>query len=202
METSESIKEIATALSKAQGAMTGAKKGANNPFFKSKYSDLSMVIEAVSQPFADNGLSFIQCPGFEENRITVTTRLMHDSGEWIESTVSLPPTKQDAQGVGSAISYGKRYGLQAMAGVPSVDDDGQLAVKHNSNKPIKKVTKASLTEIETKSIDLLFKMAESHDSMGIYQVWGELNKQEKSNVWQKLPNDTKNYITKIQNEDA
>jgi hypothetical protein len=191
MKTSESIKEIACALSKAQGSMMGAKKGAANPFFKSKYSDLGMVIEAISQPFFENGLSFVQCPGFEENRITVTTRLMHDSGEWIESTLSLPPTKPDAQGVGSAVTYGKRYGLQAMAGVPSVDDDGQMAVKH-------KVTKASLTAIETNAIDALFKLSESNDESGVHQTWDELSKQEKSNCWQKLPSDTKNYITNIQ----
>jgi len=197
MKTSESIKEIATALSKAQGAMMGAKKGAVNPFFKSKYSDLSMVIEAISQPFLNNGLSFVQCPGFEESRITVTTRIMHTSGEWIESMVSLPPTKNDAQGVGSAITYGKRYGLQAMAGVPSTDDDGQAAVKQQ-----KKVTKNSLTKIETNAIDALFKLSESNDEAGTHQVWSELNKQEKANCWQKLPSDTKNYITNIQNKGA
>ena len=61
--------------------------------------------------------------------IVVTTRIMHSSGEWIEGDCILPPTKADAQGYGSAITYAKRYGLQAMAGVPSVDDDGNDAVK-------------------------------------------------------------------------
>lgn len=195
MKTSESIKEIATALSKAQGVMMGAKKGAKNPFFKSNYSDLSMVIEAISQPFADNDLSFIQCPGFEADRITVTTRIMHSSGEWIESTVSLPPTKQDAQGVGSAISYGKRYGLQAMAGVPSVDDDGQDAVKHKAQT--KKITKSSLTKIETVAIDKLFQFAESKDADGMKETYNELTQSEASNVWQKLPIETQNYLTEI-----
>jgi len=105
MKTSESINEIATALSKAQADMTGAKKGTDNPFFKSKYSDLSQVVEAISQPFAGNGLSFVQGAEFEDGRVAVTTRIMHTSGQWIEATTSLPPTKNDAQGYGSAITF-------------------------------------------------------------------------------------------------
>lgn len=135
MNTSDSIESLAKALSIAQGQMTGAKKAAKNPFFKSKYSDLAHVIEAISKPFAENGLSYVQVPGFDGQMITVTTRIMHLSGEWIEGVTALPPTKNDAQGYGSAITYGRRYGLQAMTGVPSVDDDGQDAVKHKEEKP-------------------------------------------------------------------
>ena len=101
MNTSEQINELATALSKAQSQMTGAKKSAKNPFFKSNYSDLASVCEAISEPFSDNGLSYIQSPEFNENYITVVTRIMHSSGQWIEGTVQLPPTKNDAQGSGS-----------------------------------------------------------------------------------------------------
>lgn len=151
MNTSESINELATALCKAQGEMTGAKKGSDNPFFKSKYSDLSQVVEAVTAPFSNNGLSFVQGAEFEDGRISVTTRIMHSSGQWIEATTSLPPTKQDAQGYGSAISYAKRYGLQALAGVPSVDDDGNEAVTHSTGKAVKpkSVTKKQADELES-----------------------------------------------------
>jgi len=138
MKTSENINELATALSKAQSEMTGAVKSTKN-FFKSTYSDLASVCAAISKPFADNGLSFIQSPEFSEQHIQVVTRIMHNSGQWIEGVVTLPPTKNDAQGYGSAITYGRRYGLQAMAGVPSVDDDGQDAVKHKTEKPARKV---------------------------------------------------------------
>ena len=131
MKTSEHINELATALNKAQSEMTGAKKSSKNPFFKSTYSDLSSVMSAISIPFANNGLSFIQSPEFNDNKIEVITRIMHNSGQWIEGACTLPPTKNDAPGYGSAITYAKRYGLQAMAGVPSVDDDGQEAVKQN-----------------------------------------------------------------------
>ena len=143
MKTSESIDKLATALNKAQASMTGAKKASNNPFFKSKYSDLSEVMAAISQPFSENGLCFVQGAEFDENKIAVSTRVIHTSGQWIESITVLPPTKNDAQGYGSAITYAKRYGLQALCGVPSVDDDGNDATKHSTNKsanvaPIKK----------------------------------------------------------------
>lgn len=130
MKTSDSINEIAEALSKAQSEMTGAVKSSKNPFFKTNYSDLSSVCEAISAPFANNSLSFVQSPEFCEHHIQVVTRIMHSSGQWIEGVVTLPPTKNDAQGYGSAITYGRRYGLQAMAGVPSIDDDGQGAAQH------------------------------------------------------------------------
>lgn len=139
MKTSESIAKIAEALSLAQGMMTGAKKAADNPFFKSKYSDLAEVIKAISEPFAAHGLSFIQSASFIEGKISVVTRIMHKSGEWLESDpCELPPVKNDPQGYGSAISYAKRYSLQAFAGVPSIDDDGNDAVKHKAEpKPVK-----------------------------------------------------------------
>lgn len=161
MKTSESIAAIAAALSKAQADMTGAKKVNANPFFKSNYADLRHVMEAISKPFADNELSFIQSPGFDGERITVTTRIMHSSGEWIEGTTVLPPTKNDAQGYGSAITYAKRYGLQAMAGVPSVDDDGNAAVQH---KPVKDKT-VTKTINACKSVDALINVWQSltHD---------------------------------------
>ena len=165
MKTSELINEIATALSKAQSVMTGAKKGSNNPFFKSKYSDLSEVMEAISEPFADNGLCFVQGAEFEDGRVAVTTRIMHASGQWIEAVTALPPTKNDAQGYGSAISYAKRYGLQALAGVPSVDDDGQDAVKHKA-KPV---------ELDN-SVVTKFEQCKSEDDLSA--VWFSLDKSQ------------------------
>ena len=155
MKTSESINEIATALSKAQGDMTGAKKGTDNTFLKSKYSDLSQVIEAISKPFEGNGLSFVQGAEFEDGRVAVTTRIMHTSGQWIEATTSLPPTKNDAQGYGSAITYAKRYGLQALAGVPSVDDDGNDAVKHSTDNPAQAKPKTISGDQVDELVDLI-----------------------------------------------
>ncbi len=134
MEKSESIKHIASAMSKAQAEMGGAVKGANNPFFKSKYADLGEVIKVVKEPFANNGLSFVQFPINDVDKIGVETILMHESGEWLSGSFTVKASKQDAQGAGSVITYCKRYGLQAIAGIPSEDDDGNSA---SSNKPSK-----------------------------------------------------------------
>ena len=132
MNKSESIKNIAIAMNKAQSEMGGAHKGANNPFFKSKYADLGAVVEAVKEPFSNNGLSYVQFPIEQGGRIGVETILMHESGEWLSNSFTVNLTKQDAQGAGSAITYCRRYGLQAVAGIPSEDDDGNNASKGNT----------------------------------------------------------------------
>ena len=124
---SESISELATALSKAQAAMGAAIKDSENPFFKSQYADLTAVIAAVRKPFGDNGLSFVQFPLSQDGCVGVATRIMHSSGEWLESEF-LIPCKQDAHGYGAAITYSRRFGLQAAAGVPTDDDDGNSAI--------------------------------------------------------------------------
>ena len=144
MKTSESIKEIAGALSKAQAQMGGAKKDKANPFFKTNYADLASVLSAISSPFADNNLSFVQAAETHEGKVAVTTRIMHSSGEWIESITELPPTKNDAQGFGSSLTYAKRYGIQSLSGVPSEDDDGNAAVA--SRPAPKKAAKPQQTD--------------------------------------------------------
>ena len=127
MQKSDSIKHIAAALNKAQAEMSGAKKGANNPFFKSKYADMNSVIDAVRIPFCNNGLSYSQFPIMQDNKVGVETILMHESGEWMSDILVLPMVKQDPQAAGSAITYAKRYALQSIAGIPSEDDDGNAA---------------------------------------------------------------------------
>ncbi|OEU74296.1 MAG: hypothetical protein BA864_10250 [Desulfuromonadales bacterium C00003093] len=127
MNKSESIVELAKALCKAQNEMGGAAKSSSNPFFKSNYSALPEVIKAIKQPFADHGLSYVQFPIEDNGRVGVETILMHSSGEWMSNKFTVQLTKQDAQGAGSAITYCRRYGLQAVAGIPSEDDDGNAA---------------------------------------------------------------------------
>ena len=134
MNKSESIKELATALNLAQAEMSGAKKKAANPFFKSKYADMVSVVDAVRVPFCDNGLSYSQFPIFRDNHVGVETILMHTSGEWISAELLLPMTKQDPQAAGSAITYAKRYALQAIAGIPSEDDNGNAASAPSSKQ--------------------------------------------------------------------
>lgn len=135
MNKSESIKELASALCKAQDAMGGAVKSKANPFFKSSYADLGAVIQAIKEPFANNGLSYTQFPIESEGRIGIETILMHSSGEWLSQSFTVQLTKQDAQGAGSAITYCRRYGLQAVAGIPSEDDDGNSASGKKAASP-------------------------------------------------------------------
>lgn len=121
------MKELATALAKAQGAMKPAAKDSMNPHFKNKYADLASVWEACREPLSKNGLSVVQVPEFEGESGWLRTILMHSSGESIESRFPLRPQQQTAQGLGSAISYARRYTLAAMVGVVAEDDDGEAA---------------------------------------------------------------------------
>ena len=135
MNKSDSIKNLAIAMCKAQGEMGGAHKDSVNLFFEQKYANLGAVVEAVKKPFSDNGLSYIQFPIEEGGRIGVETILMHNSGEWLSNSVTVQLKKQDAQGAGSAITYCRRYSLQAIAGIPSEDDDGNKASPQQEEKP-------------------------------------------------------------------
>lgn len=135
MKTSDTINDLAAALSAAQAHMGPAIKGAKNPHFRSNYADLSSVVEAIRGPFTSNGLSWVQSPSVDPaaGLVTVTTRILHSSGQWVEAAVSAVPGRGgkadlSPQAVGSAVTYLRRYGLQALAGVPSADDDGEAAM--------------------------------------------------------------------------
>ena len=124
---SEQINELATALAKAQGEILRAIKDSANPFFKSKYADLSSVWNACRQPLSKNGLSIIQTFETEGETYLITT-LVHSSGQWIRSKLPILTVKKDAQEYGKAITYMRRYALSAIVGVsPDDDDDGNSA---------------------------------------------------------------------------
>lgn len=135
MDKSDSIKNIAVAMNKAQNEMSGASKAKDNPFFKSKYADLSEVVKAVKEPFYNNGLSYMQFPIEDNGRIGVETIVMHVSGEWISQKYTVQLDKQNAQSAGSALTYCRRYALQAVAGIPSEDDDGNSASQQKQELP-------------------------------------------------------------------
>jgi hypothetical protein len=127
MITSESISDLAAALCKAQTVMGGALKDSANPFFKSKYADLESVWSACRQALTSNGLSVVQGTDGTDVSVGVSTRLIHTSGQWIESTVWMTPKDGSPQAVGSAITYARRYGLAAMVGIYQTDDDAESA---------------------------------------------------------------------------
>jgi len=151
IEQSESIAALSKALTQVQGSVEGAVKGKVNPAFKSKYADLTSVWEACREPLVMNGLSVVQFPGeMIDNRMTLTTQLSHESGEWMRCTLSIPLTKADAQGYGSAVTYARRYALAAVVGVCPEDDDGNAASRgaaRNDVKPEDRITEAQRVEL-------------------------------------------------------
>lgn len=134
MTTSEQINELATALAAAQAEMGGAVKDSQNPHFKSKYADLASVRDAA-RPLAKHGIAVIQScrmATVDGGMVAeVETRMVHRSGQWMADTLAVPVSKTDAQGIGSALTYGRRYSLAAFAGIAPEDDDGEAAVGRN-----------------------------------------------------------------------
>jgi hypothetical protein len=130
MNKSESIKELSAALVKAQTALEGVTKDKNNPFFKSKYADLSSVVGALKGPLTEAGLGYTQVLHDADAAAKVETVIIHSSGEWLScGIISVPVSKLDAQGYGSALTYARRYSLSAAFGVAPEDDDGNAAAK-------------------------------------------------------------------------
>ena len=141
MQQSEKIANLAKALSIVQGKLTHAKKDSANPFFKSKYADLESVWDACRSLLADNNLAVAQFPGTYselDKSMSLTTILTHKSGEYISHEMSVPVTKADAQGAGSALTYMRRYALAAVVGVVQADDDGNAASNPQVKQPVVK----------------------------------------------------------------
>ena len=140
---SPSVHEVFSALVKAQAQMGAAHKGAENPFFRSHYADLSEVLRVCKDAMNDNGLAILQPISTGKKGVTVTTLLIHTSGEWISSSVDFPVGKLDSQEYGKAVSYGRRYSLMSFLSIPTEDDDGETARKQHprSQKPSPPVQK-------------------------------------------------------------
>jgi hypothetical protein len=124
------MKNLATALVKAQKAFGPALKTSTNPHFKSRYADLAACVEAVIDALNDNGIALIQKNYDCTNGVMIETMFVHESGEMLECGIlHVPANKQDAQGYGSALTYARRYSLMAACGIAPEDDDGNTAVR-------------------------------------------------------------------------
>jgi hypothetical protein len=134
MKQSEKIDQLAAALVKAQKDLKPAVKDSANPFFKSKYADLSSVWEACHLALENNGLAIIQLavPAAPGN-VGLETVILHSSGEWMSGHAEAPLVKNDPQSYGSATTYLRRYGLSAALGIMAEDDDAEGAM--NRNRP-------------------------------------------------------------------
>jgi hypothetical protein len=133
MEMSETISELAKALAKAQGEIEDATKDSVNPAFRSKYADIASIRAVIRGPLSSNGLAVVQNPTTSSNgvidSVTIETRITHTSGEFITGVLRMPIGKSDPHGVGSGITYARRYALMSMLCLASDDDDGNAAVE-------------------------------------------------------------------------
>ena len=153
MRMSDSIKNIAVALVKAQSEMGVVVKGADNPFYKSKYADINDVIKTIKEVLNNNGIAFLQPIAVKdvagEKVNLVETMLLHTSGEYLIGEIEVILKDKDPQKMGMSVTYSRRFGLQSMVGLPSEDDDGNTASgkedKTKSDKP-SRFTRTKKTE--------------------------------------------------------
>lgn len=183
--TSESIKTISCQLFAVQGAVNAVRKDAKNPHFKSNYASLEAVMDTVKPALQNVGVLLTQGLGtVVDGSLEVSTRLTHcESGEWLESTMHVPLQKRDPQGVGSAATYGLRYSIMALLGLPPVDDDGEAAIDRNppkqESKPEEK--KASSAEQKRGLEDISKDLLDCHTLFDVDKcgkVWGAIAKRD------------------------
>jgi hypothetical protein len=137
------MKQIASALVKAQKAFGPALKTATNPHFKSRYADLAACVEAVIEGLNSAGIALVQRTSLDDAGVTVETVFVHESGEMLEcGKLHVPAAKHDPQGYGSALTYARRYSLMAACGIAPEDDDGNAG-----SKPAPKVTDATVNAL-------------------------------------------------------
>jgi hypothetical protein len=178
MKTSDSIKQIAPALLSAQRNIKFAAKNAKNPHFKNDYADLPSVIDAVKDALNDAGITFLQMPTpSEDGRLHLTTRLLHESGEWIEDTAVCSMPKQDAQGFGSSMTYLRRYSLAAICGLYQADDDGESA-KFDAEPHIKQLKSCKDMEELKNAWMEIYKVAQV-DKQALRNLEAEKDKRKK-----------------------
>jgi hypothetical protein len=156
MNQSENINELAMALSKAQGEITPAIKDSANPFFKSKYADLTSVWAACREPLTKHGLAVTQTMVEQDGKLILITMLLHASGQWIKSFLPIVTQKPDAQSLGAAITYMRRFSLSALVGICPEDDDGNIASGRQVIAPVQhpKISREQFLVI-SKKLDLV-----------------------------------------------
>lgn len=175
---SESIAELAAALAKAQSQMRGVEKDGMNPHFKSKFSTLAAYLEACREPLASNGLAISQIPMKSDSGPVLVTLLMHTSGQWLKSEFPLITNKMDPQGIGSVLTYFKRYVLAAMLGMASDDDDGEQAQRAYREDPKLSIPPEDpeITEEQYIILEELFNMLPTETKVNVLKQYGDLNK--------------------------
>jgi hypothetical protein len=161
---------LAKALVAAQKATEAVKKASTNSHFNNKYADLAHVVEAVVPALNEAGVAVIQSPACDGNLVSVTTALIHESGASVTGTLHLRPSKSDPQGVGSAITYARRYALLAMTGAAPEDDDGNAASgPRDRPEPKRHDPKPPTTAERADRLEATLKAAKPED---VEKAWG------------------------------
>jgi len=136
MDMTNANPQLMAALATAQAEIENATKGSVNPAFRSKYADLAEVLNTVRPVLARHGIAIMQSTGFDGSTVSVSTVFCHKDGGWVSSCSSCVPAKVDAQGIGAATTYLRRYSLAAMAAVAQEDDDGNSAQHAGRPTPV------------------------------------------------------------------
>ena len=200
------MQKIASALVKAQKAFGPALKSSTNPHFRSKYADLSACVEAVIDALNENGIALMQIPHECENGVTVETLFIHESGETLSGgKLHVPASKQDAQGYGSALTYARRYSLQAACGIASTDDDGNAAVKARvvsaQARVVSPETQVLSAEYEAQHLETL-QAAAMNGAAALGEAFGAIPKSpEKAQLWAKHGASLKDAAAKVDNKE-
>ena len=165
MNKSETIGALAKAIALSQLEVENAIKDTKNEFFKSSYADLAAVLNVIRPVFSKHNIAIVQLPSFAAPIASVETMLIHESGEFISNICSSPVGKQDAQGIGSAITYLRRYSLAAMCGIAQEDDDGNGAADKSKQPPPKQPT--NKPSPQTKPAPEVKKLSSEEREMGV-----------------------------------
>ena len=156
---SEEIGHLSAAMVKAQSEVDNAVKNATNPHFRSSYANLEAVLFTVKPILAKHDLSVVQFPGYEDGVCTLSTIVLHKTGEWLQSKAGAPLDKPTAWSVGSCVTYLRRYSLASITQIAQEDDDGSAASEPSNpkptkaTKPTKKVAAKKLTKKEQAAKD-------------------------------------------------
>ena len=193
------MKNIATALVKAKQAFGPALKSKDNPFFKSKYADLSACLNAVDDACLAAGIVVYQETFEDSTGVTVETVFLHESGESLRcGKLHVPAAKQDPQGYGSALSYARRYSLMTACGIAAEDDDGNASSKPKQDfrsSPTKGILEgltSSRQAIITDCADAMRERYAMDDVIGAYEIYIDItDNEEKVALWGALGPDSK-----------
>jgi hypothetical protein len=195
------MKNIASALVRAQRGFAPALKTSTNPHFRSKYVDLAGCIEAVLDALNAAGIALVQRTSEDNSGVTVETVFVHESGETLEcGKLHVPAAKQDPQGYGSALTYARRYSLMAACGIAPEDDDGNAA----SKTPAPKVSATKTDLVPPNRMNVIADVAaainermSADDVIGaVAEYSGITDVEEKITLWGMLDSKTRSAIKK------